>query len=157
MGTSTNAVLVYGYNLGSNDSEWLVQETDEHGGLDTGWWGEDDEDDFATAATRRLLNASGFTETYEDGREGYFDREREAEKALAVKIASYCSDTSPIYTLAAHVITVHRGHLQVLDLPALQRMPADNGWDGRLAAGLRALGLTPLQVRAGWLLCSYWG
>ncbi|MFB4320637.1 hypothetical protein [Actinomadura sp. 21ATH] len=157
MGTSTNALLVYGYNLGGGEIEWLVQEADEYGGLDTDWWGEDDERDFGTAATRRLLDASGFTETYEDGREGYFSREREAEEALGVEIESYCSGDYPIFALAAHVITVHRGDLEVLDLAALQRMPAENGWDDKLTAALSALGLTPKQTQPAWLLCSFWG
>lgn len=157
MGTSTNALLVYGYNLGGGEIEWLVQEADEYGGLDTDWWGEDDDRDFGTAAMRRLLEASGFTETYEDGREGYFTREREAEKAVGVKLESYCSGDYPIYTLAAHVTTVHRGECELLNLDELARAPGENDWDRKLAAALRALGLTPKQAEPGWLLCSYWG
>ncbi|MFV2172294.1 hypothetical protein ACFHW2_12080 [Actinomadura sp. LOL_016] len=158
MGTSTNALLIYGYNLGGGELDWFVaEEAGQYGQLNTDWWGEDDDRDFGTAATRRLLDASGFTETYEDGREGYFSREREAEERLGVKVKSYSSGDYPIYTLAAHVITVHRGECDLLDLGDLARRPGENGWDAKLAAALRALGLTPTQAEPSWLLCSYWG
>lgn len=156
MGQSTNAMLVYGYDLGS-DEEWHVQEAaGEYGELRLDWFNEDGEDDFITAAEKHLLQAAGFTET--DWRaDGYFDREREAKEGLGVEFESYCSGDYPIYTLAAHVITVHRGDCELLNLDELARMPGENGWDGKLAAALRTLGLTPKQPSPAWLLVSYWG
>ena len=102
MGVSTDAILAYGYDLGGGD-EWQVRELDEYGGLipDTGGRVPDpeveDDYDLIGLAERHLLDASGFTETYEDGREGYFGRERAAKEALGVEFETYCSDSSPMY------------------------------------------------------------
>lgn len=160
MGQSTNAVLVYGYNLGGGEIDWLVEEANgEYGELHLDWFNEDDEsgeNDFIEAAEKRLLAAAGFTET--DWRaDGYFARKREAEKGLGVEFESYCSGDYPIYTLAAHVITVHRGDCKQLSLDELARLPRENGWDDKLAGALRTLGLTPKQAEPAWLLVSYWG
>jgi hypothetical protein len=160
MGQSTNAVLVYGYNLGGGEIDWLVEEVDgEFGELRLDWFnGEDEsgENDFIEAAEKRLLQAAGFTET--DWRaDGYFERKREAEARIGVEFESYCSGEYPIYTLAAHVITVHRGDCELLNLDELARMPSDNGWDEKLASALHTLGLTPKQPEPAWLLVSYWG
>lgn len=157
MGQSTNAVLVYGYDLGSGEDEWRVEEAGKYGSLHAEWWPEDSDQDFATAATRRLLDASGFTETYEDGRADYFTRERQAEKRLGVEFEHYCSGDYPMYALAAHTITVHRGDCKLLNLDELSRMPAENGWDDKLTAAMRALKLTPKQAEPAWLLVSCWG
>lgn len=168
MGVSTNAVLVYGYDLGGEDDEWLVEETSgEYGELALDWYSEavederdEDEDDeetgFIAAAKRRLIAASGFTET-NDGSDGYYDRLWEAEEALEVEFESYCSGESPMYILAAKVITVPRGHVEALDLAAMATDPAEQGWDDKLSAALTTLGITPKQQEPAWLLCSYWG
>ncbi|MCP9947226.1 hypothetical protein [Actinomadura madurae] len=158
MGQSTNAVLVYGYNLGGGEIDWLVEEANgEYGELQLDWFDEEGDDDFIEMAEKRLLQANGFTETYEDGREGYFGREREAKKALGVEFETYCSGDYPIYTIAAHVITVHQGDCKLLNLDELARLPRENGWDDKLTAVLRTLGLTPKQPEPAWLLVSYWG
>lgn len=162
MGQSTNGMLVYGFDLGSNESEWKVREVGEYGALAVPWFDETDEDsepadDFETLAVRRLLDASGFTETYEDGREGYFGREREAQEALGVEFESYCSGDYPMFVLAAKVLTAYRGDCDVLDLAALSDPATLAAYDEKLTAALAALGLTPVQEKPAWLLCSYWG
>jgi hypothetical protein len=163
MGQSTNAVLAYGYDLGS-DEDWKIQEASgEYGELQLDWLTtagdtEDDEDaGFIAQAKKRLLaQIAGFTET--DWQvEGFFTRQDEAEKSLGVEFKSYCSGDYPMYVLAAHAITVHRGDSQLLDLAALAADPAANGWDEKLQAALTALGITPTQQTPGWVLCSYWG
>ena len=156
MGQSTNAVLAYGYDLGSGE-EWKIAEVGEYGDLAVDWFDEDHEDGFLGQAERRLLNASGFTETYEDGKDDYFAREGEAKERLGVEFESYCSGEYPMYVLATKVITVRRGYSEVLDLPALMAEPAEHGWDDKLTAALTALGITPKQEQPGWVLCSYWG
>jgi hypothetical protein len=157
MGQSTNAVLIYGYDLGGGEKEWLVDEASgDYGDLRVDWYDEEGQDDFVEAAMKRLRVSAGFTET--DWRaDGFFRRQREADDRVAVKFETYCASDYPIYTLAAHVITVHRGDLEVLDLAQLQRLPGENGWDAKLTAALATLGLTPKQEKPGWLLCSWWG
>ena len=162
MGVSTAAILAYGYDFGGEE-EWLVREVDEYGGLipDTGGWVPDPEteEDFDVIglAERQLLSASGFTETYEDGRKGYFARESAAKAALGVEFVSYCSDESPMHILAAKVHTVARGY--VGDAAALIEADAATRqeWDAKLTDALRALGWTPVQDKPKWLLASYWG
>ena len=64
MGTSTNAVLFYGYNLGGSDG-WLIEEAGEYGEWDSDWYQPEDEDceGVIEEAAKRLLAATGFTET----------------------------------------------------------------------------------------------
>ena len=159
MGTSTDAILAYGYDL--SGEPWKIRETDEYGGIDAdklAWYDEDNEEaDFDGQAEHRLLVAAGFTEVYEDGRPGYFAREEEARARLGVAFETYCKDDYPLYILAAKVITVSRGDSQVLDLPALMGEPAEHGWDDKLRAACQVLGITPTQASPGWVLVSYWG
>ncbi|MFD3621242.1 hypothetical protein ACFWWT_39750 [Streptomyces sp. NPDC058676] len=42
-------------------------------------------------------------------------------------------------------------------MAALAVEPEMNGWDEKLRIALQALGITPTQEGAQWLLCSYWG
>lgn len=156
MGQSTNGILAYGYDLGGTEG-YKVREVGEYGELQLDWYDEDENADFAAAVERRLLDASGFTETWEDGHEGYFGREREAKQRLGMELYSYCSDDYPMYLLATKVITVYRGEIETIDMGELAEAPSVHGWDDKLRAALETLGLTPTQDRARWLLASYWG
>ena len=154
MGTSTDGILAYGYNLGGDDSGWEVAEADEHGGLELDWLADDP--GFTTAAMDKLLAAAGFTET--DWQvDGYSKRKKAAEESLGVEFETYCSDDFPMYLLAAKVITVSRGYVEPIDMTELVEAPNVNGWDGKLRSALSTLGLTPKQEKPQWLLCSYWG
>jgi hypothetical protein len=165
MGQSTNAVLAYGYDLGGDEGEWKIRETDEYGGIDASnastlaWYDDESDDGFIEQAQRRLLaEIAGFTETWETRQDDdYFKREREAESRLGVEFESYCSGDYPMYVLATKVITVYRGDSKVLDLPALMAEPAEHGWDDKLRQACEVLGVTPKQERPGWVLVSYWG
>lgn len=162
MGVSTDAILAYGYDLGGEE-EFKVREVDEYGGLlpGTGDWAPDpeaEEDyDLIEMAERHLLEASGFTETYEDGRDGYFGRESAAKEALGVEFAAYCSDESTMYVLAAKVLTANRGYVQDAGVFILAAEAARPEMDRKLRAALEVLGITPVQEKPAWLLCSYWG
>jgi hypothetical protein len=158
MGQSTNGILAYGYDLGG-DEEFKVQGVGEYGELKLDWYDPEaeDGDDFQAAAERRLLVASGFTETYEDGRPDYFGRESAAKEALGVEFESYCSGDYPMFVLAAKALTAYRGDCDVIDMAALSDPAVLAGYDEKLSAALAALGLTPVQEAPAWLLCSYWG
>ena len=159
MGQSTNAMLMYGYHLGSDEGGWQLQglgEYDELPALD--WYDPEAEagDDFESAVERKLLaDIAGFTEAWSSGSEGYFDRERAAKDRVGVKLASHCSGDYPMYVLATKVITVYRGEVEAID-PA-HDLAVEPYWDHKLRAALNALGLTPTQETASWFLCSYWG
>ena len=157
MGQSTNAMLAYGYNLGGEE-DWKIQGLGEYGEFPELLWLNEDEHDFQEAAERHLLaELAGFTETWSSGNEGYHDREREAKARVGVEFDTHCSGDYPMYLLATKVITVYRGDAKSIDMTALAVEPQANGWDEKLRAALTALGITPTQERAQWLLCSYWG
>lgn len=158
MGTSTNGILFYGYNLGGGEDEWHIEEAGEYGEWEPDWYDAEDEDgpDIVTAAENRLLASVGFTET--DWRaDGYFSRQAEAEARLGVVVDSHCSGDYPIYFLAAHKITVRRGYAEEIDLTQLEASRVEQDWDGKLRAAVEALGITPKQAKPMWLLVSYWG
>ncbi|MEU3507643.1 hypothetical protein ABZ733_06905 [Streptomyces longwoodensis] len=157
---STNAMLVYGYHLGSDDSGWNVHGTSKYGELPPlGWYDAEaeDGDDFQEAAEKRLLaTLAQFTET-DWNAEGYFDREREAKARLGVQFDTHCSGEYPMYLLIAKGITAYRGDAKEIDFSALAAEVKAADADAKLRAALDALGLRPTQERAQWLLCSYWG
>lgn len=157
MGQATDAILAYGYDLGEGLSN--IHGLGQYGELPPlTWWDPEDDGDLAESAKRHLLKEiGGFTEVWEDGREGFFTREREAECRLGVVFKTYCSDSCPMYVLAAHVTTVKRGDIEAVDPLDLAQRPEANGWDQKLQVALTALGITPTQERARWLLCSYQG
>lgn len=159
MSNSARGKLAYGYDLGG-DEEWKVQGAGEFGEMpNLGWFNPDDEegDDFATAAERLLLaEIAGFAET--DWRaDGYFDRERKAKARLGVRFETHCSGEYPAHLLTVKVMTAEWGEVQAVDMVDLAEAPAREGWDDKLRAALSALGITPTQERAKWLLCSFWG
>ncbi|MER7361887.1 hypothetical protein [Nonomuraea wenchangensis] len=154
MGTSTNAMLAYGYDLGSADG-WKIREAGEFSEPILDWYDEDSDDGFIEQAEARLLAAHGLTGTWED--DGYYDRKEEAQARAGVEFDSYCHSEYPMWLLATKVITVHRGDSEVLDLPALMAETAENGWDDKLRQACEVLGITPKQERPGWVLVSYWG
>ncbi|HEY9371875.1 hypothetical protein [Streptomyces sp.] len=160
MGQSTNGMLAYGYDLGGEEG-WKLQEAGEYGELpELPWFDEENEDGdgFQESAERRLLaEIAGFTETWSSGNEGYSDRKREAKAQVGVEFDTHCSGDYPMYLIATKVITVYRGSVKDIDMAALAVEPEMNGWDEKLRIALQALGITPTQEKARWLLCSYWG
>lgn len=161
MGTPTDAILAYGYDLGGPDT-WLVHGTGEYGELPALDWYDEEADgaDFVGAVEQRLLVAvAQFTEEWTpDARaNGYYERLEAAKARIGVTVATYCSDSAPQYLLAAHVTTVHRGHVETVDPADLAERPRAHGWDDRLAGAVDALGLTPIHPAPRWLIASYWG
>ena len=152
MSQSTDGLLAYGYDLGCSE-EWKVREaTGEYGELVLPWYTEEDDEgeggeggDFPDAAQKTLRAAGGFTGDGYDGR-------READERTGVTIETYCSDGYPMYVLSAKTLEAGRGDI----IDATESLGADrSAWDERLAWALKALGLTPVQEKPAWLLCSY--
>lgn len=136
MGTSTDAILAYGYNLGGDDG-WELRDADQYGEINLDWYDPDDDDtDFATEAMKRL---------------------RAASADAGIKVEMHQHHEFKQWLLAAHVITANRGDVVTLQLPELAALVAAGGFDGRLARAVEALGVTPLQAKPEWLLVSYWG
>jgi Ni,Fe-hydrogenase maturation factor len=155
MTTSTDAVLVYGYNLGGDAQGWLVAEAGELGEWNPPWLKPDDEIGIVDAAEVALLASVGFTEDY-GWSVGYYDRQREALARVGVWLVTHCSGEAPMYFVAAHEVTVSRGDVEVLDLHDLERRRQEEDWDGKLQRALATLQIN-LNATPAWLLASYWG
>lgn len=153
MGTSTDGILAYGYDLGGPDEGWNIRFAgveDEYENPD--WYDDENEegDGFGEVAMKRLLAAVGFTET--DWRaEGYRERLRAAEAAVGVTFEAHCSGDYPMHLITAKVFTARRGHAKEVDFT----LP-DNA-DERLAWALDVLGIDVDDKKPAWLLASYWG
>jgi hypothetical protein len=164
MGTSTNAVMVYGYHFGNAESLELAEaqtsDTNPYGYFKTSWW--DDENDEAEdedgesvglfdVMIRRLYESIPDAEPAED------DREEVVKKRLGVWFEDHCSGEYPMYVLATAAFQAYRGDAKVVDVDRLRLDPAAGGWDAKLAEALRILEVTPVQQQPAWLLVSYWG
>jgi hypothetical protein len=167
VGQSTNGVLAYGYDLGSEE-KWLVREAqeepgNEYGYLKTSWYDAeaeeeteddaDDDEDLIDRMRRRLYDSIPGLPPVESG----WDCEDPVKEHLGVWFEEYCSGEYPMWILATHETTVYRGDTEVIDMVALVEAPALGGWDAKLAHALSVLELTPLQEKPEWLLASYWG
>lgn len=166
MGVTTNGILAYGYNLGGDDSGWEIEQAGEFGDWEPPWpnhdptadpdaQDEDEDRDLPEDARSALLTAAGFTETDREA-QGYWDRHRDAEQRVGVELITYASPQYPLYVLAAHSITAHRGYFETIDFPALELQRVAEGWDTKLVSALDVLGMTPRQQSPAWLLLSYW-
>lgn len=162
MGTSTNAMLVYGYDLGDADQGWKIQGVGEDETPQLSWLrtpSEDDEDDereegdedyvpsFQTQALLHLARAAGHDVEYDF----------EAEEKIGLSFASHCSGQYPMWLFAAKVITACRGYPETLDFEELERERVAQDWDGKFTRALQVLEITPTQERPRWFMCSYWG
>lgn len=133
MGYATDAILAYGYDLGGPDNTWLVQETDQWGGLAVPWFNDEDELDFVEAAKERLKTAG----------------------IAGIELDIHCSHDSASTLIAVSITTAARGNPERIDFEDLTRSRLAADWDEDLANALSVLGLTPLQGAPAWLLASY--
>ena len=142
MGVSTDAILVYGYDLGAEDE--LDCEA-------VSWLGEDTES-LSEAIDDRLLTVIGFTEQW-SGTDGYFERKRAARAKLGVELVYHCSDDDPMLILAAigTEVRANRGYPKTV-----ASLTVPEGADDRLAWAMRVLELKP-EGSPSWLLASNWG
>lgn len=150
MGTSTDGILAYGFDLGEDYGFDWDDETPRPE------WIESDEEE---AAESVLLAANGFTEPEPDfyaDREGWLSwthRRDDAKKQLGVELVMHCSDSCTMWILAARHFENRRGY--PVDIPNLD-LP-DNA-DERLAWAIDVLGLKKFKgQQAKWLLASWWG
>jgi hypothetical protein len=129
MAHATEALLAYGYNLGSPDEGWNLEQADLKGGLTTPWYSDyADNDDFITLAHQVIGSTSG------------------------ARIVEAYATGNAVYLLATAVYTSTA--VEEIDPYQLSRSPDQHGWNTQLRFALDALGITPDEKRARWLLCS---
>jgi len=150
MGTSTDGILAYGYNLGAEDA-LNVREVNDDGELNASW--NVGSDDLVEAATRALYASIPGLPDVEYG----WECEAPVKEHLGVWFESYCHVDYPMWILTTSVIRVYRGDVEEIDGAYLDTQPGDNGWNEKLAHALAVLGLTPTQEHPAWLLASDWG
>lgn len=166
MGTSTDGILAYGYDLdgqdGLNAVEAQPREKYGSGYLKTSWYDEEaegqatdedgDELSLIEILEKRLYDA------IPDAPEARYSWQRDdlVKTHYGVWFESHCSGDYPMYILATHAVTAHRGHPKTLDFAALEAQRVAEDWDGRLTRALAILEVTPLKP-AAWLLASDWG
>lgn len=166
MGTSTDGILAYGYDLdgqdGLNVAEAQRSETNEYGYLKTSWYDaeaaaerdedEDEELGLIAVLAKRLYDAIPDAPAVEWS----WQREDPVKAHYGVWLKGHCSGDYPMYILTTHVVTAHRGYPETLDFAVLETRRQEEEWDAKLARALAVLEVTPL-VPAGWLLASNWG
>lgn len=144
MGVSTDALLVYGFDLGGPGVGWLVHEASGDDRWAPAWC--DPEHAYgvlgpAEVELRALGDQRGWPTVFGES---------------AVRLETHGHPNFPGYLLVAHVVTAYRGTAQVIDRSELERLRFVEDWDGRLNAACETLGITPVQERPAWLLASYW-
>lgn len=159
MGSCATSTLAYGYRLGGGACAWEIAEADEYGDWQPAWlptFEEDDEPNMVEEMMKRLLWASGFTET--DWQvDGYYSRRAEAEKRLGLEMIAHGSDGSESYVLAAHHIQTTWGDAQEIPIANLEDTRVFSDWDAKLQSALDILGIHPSQAKPEWLLLAFYG
>ncbi|PPS86442.1 hypothetical protein [Streptomyces sp. MH60] len=102
-------------------------------------------------------------EWVEEDEDGYTDFHDSVEKRLraagveGVSVTSHCSVDYPMYLLTTTERRSWRGSVGKVDAHEMVARPVSEGWDAKLDAAMKALGLTSPQERPSWLLVSDWG
>lgn len=150
MGQSTNAMLMYGYDLDVADG-WQVVEAGEYGELTAPWYDEDDDLESWEQAVKVLYDAIPDAPATNSS----YGRAGTVREHYGVWFEEHCSDGSTMYALVTFENTARRGYPKSIDWRALEEQREREGWDAKLARVLEILGITPKQERPAWLLASY--
>jgi hypothetical protein len=156
MGADSEAIIAYGYALGSSEAGWAIKGVDVLDDFDPEWLSEDL--DFREGVEARLLAAVGFEETWATATaagttDGYWKRRTEAEQEVGVKLIGCCSYDYPFWVLATRQEDVEWG-AKPLD-PAWLVATPDEG--ERLKWALGVLGIEPTQDAPTFVLASMYG
>lgn len=161
MGMDPDARLAYGYRLGDSDKFDLAEATGEFGELVVDWYDDDRKDNFETQLWARLYD---LTPEPRPAVEYDWQKEDAARSHWNVDIVHSGSHDYPGYILTVTGDNTEGSYRSVewsdsmeLDLHAMVSGPEQMTWDARLAAALKALGLTPTQAGPKWLVFPFYG
>lgn len=159
MGMSPSAHLIYGYDIGGTGEGWKIRED-----MDSLSWVTDSVYGVSWDAEAHLMRTvAGFTEERGDRshqqatEDGYFQRYRAAHERVGVELFRYGYNEEPSYVLGAHQEWVGDYGSTPVDLTKLVMHPDGSQWNTRLAAAIKALGITPEQDRPRWILAAAYG
>lgn len=155
MGTSTDAILAYGYDLGSEDDGLNLADP-------PAWLGYDEENtDLNDLIVRRLYEA---LDDVPAANPEYvtFDMEQTVKQRYGVELVGHCSGEYRMWILAAWHVVAGRGHPERLDLPDIFVQRSADSWDEKLRNACEVLGFAVVDGKGqpaapGWLLASDWG
>lgn len=132
MGQSTDAILIYGYDLGGPSEGWKLKDgVDEWDEITLPW------------ITQEKLDDIGFEQCVAD--------ELEKFGITGITVESHCSVNSPMYVIGVNAVRAYRGS------PKIVRGTVTPAEAETLTLAMSALGLHPKQEVAGLILCSDWG
>lgn len=146
MGLDWDGILAYGYDLGFEESGEFELPP---------WVDEDklDEEGFEEVVEEYLLkNLIGFTEKWEPDKVGYWDRKREAEKALGIQIVRYCSSDYAGFILSTKQYIAYQGESVPINCNDLA---LEEEWKDKLNKAIEVLQMKPVNDEPSWLLCTY--
>jgi len=135
MGSTPRAHLAYGYDLGSAE-DFKAAERDEYGSPDLPWVPDD-----------------AYAYTFA----GALEKQLPDPRAVGVEFSGAEESTGWMLIAKGSERSVDWDEAMALDLDELEGRPAAEGWDVRLGEALAALGITPTQVRARWLVFPTYG
>ena len=140
MGTSTNGMLYWGYELG-DEIPWDDVDGD-------GW-----EDVYMEAIGdgRPDLEYEGNEEIFS----AYWDRKYETTEELSVEVTRHCSCDYPMYAavISESCVTAYRGYPERLD-PDMFKVPKH--WKKKLDEFCETMGIDVEGKEPGWYLASMW-
>ncbi|APU88933.1 conserved hypothetical protein [Virus Rctr197k] len=148
MGTSTDALLFYGFEIPGGENEgtpfWLKK-------------GEEDDGDWEEFVASKLGVPKPTVEYSEETKplyHAYWETKREAVKKLGIEVVMHCHIDAPMYALAvkASAQRAYRGSPVTLGPNALI---VDPTWDQQLRDFAQLVGVEMGQPT--WILASYWG
>lgn len=137
MGTSTDAILFYGYCWDEEtDRPWTIGREDEDDHPDEDWMD-------------RYARAKGLIV---DDRTDW-SKMRELALASGCEVSTHCSHECPMPLVAvtASLIRSWRGHMN-----EVKSLAVDPAWDRLLAEFCEVLGIRTEGLRAAWWLVSDW-
>jgi hypothetical protein len=142
MGTSTDAILSYGFEIHTPDDGWLTHEPEDH--IEAQPWHKakcycDDNADYECDCEPEISEILS-----------------EALKDTPLSVEYHCHHDHPVHMIVAYTTTAWRGDPKHLNLTALEQARTEGQWDKHLAAACQRLGITPKQT-PHWILSSYWG
>lgn len=161
MGTSTDAILAYGYDLGSEDDGLNLADPPDWLGYDEDGDRDDEENtDLNDVIVRRLYEALDDVPAANPEYVSY-DMEQIVQQRYGVELVGHCSGEYRMWILAAWHVVAGRGHPERLDLDELRVAETRDDFDDKLRKACEVLGFTPAwpggtPVEPGWLLASDW-
>jgi hypothetical protein len=154
MTITVSGSLHYGYDLGSPHGwepiGWTFDEVTTAGVPALAWFDPTTEQEFDEQCHRHLLaDVDGV-----DLDEGWPDLRELAATHVGAVVHRYCGEYHPSLVLSAFEAIAFYDSPEEIDPLDLERRRVAEGWDGRLAAVLGRLGITPRIRRPRWLLTS---